>query len=157
MSLTTLLAAILVGVLAPALAACGGAGSSGPLTQAQLVAKSNAICGPLNAHITTTEDDTVPYLASHGPILYKWERAALGELEKIVPPRNFADDWATVLTGLRTLAEHTERAARMAIHSKAKTTFNFLSIEQYVGERAAATAERDGWHQCAHVTRWRNI
>lgn len=111
----------------------------------------NAICGPLNAHIVTTGAGTIRHLAAHGPMLYAWERVALSELEKLVPPSGFAGDWAT---GLRTLAEHTELGAQMAKHdSKGEKVYPFLSAEQYAGERA----ERDGWRQCAHVTLLRSV
>lgn len=161
MSLTTLLTTILIGVLVPTITGCSSS-STGPLTQAQLAAKSNAICGPLNAHLAMTEYGTAPHLALHGQTVYAWERAALSELEELVPPSTLAGDWTAVLTGLRTLADHTERAALMAKaliakHVLIEKAFPFLAADQYAGERAAAIAERDGWHECAQVTLWHNV
>jgi hypothetical protein len=78
-----------------------------PLTRAQLLAQANAICGRAKAQLSSTVVKSQQEYARALPQAAAYERAAVSELTKLVPPASVASDFQQVLAALQQFSANT--------------------------------------------------
>lgn len=149
-----------VGLIAMTLAAGGCGKATKSLTQAEMIAKADPICGRINAKISyysnlkpANSQDLVSASAivQATPQIASAERAAYADLAKLTPPASMADDWKQFLEGVKTIADDT---ARVGDYAKAKNTAPIAPIMASASttlQRLRATATRHGFDDCAKI------
>jgi hypothetical protein len=150
-------------VIAALMAGCGGsgAGHTGPLTHAQLIAKATPIC---NASIkkqseaatqlrktNASGEALLEALAKSAPGLASSQSQSVSQLRELTPPASLAHDWQSLLAGLQRLAEGT---AKIGANAKKK---DLPAVEQAVSAGNATRsqllnlASHDGFGTCGRA------
>lgn len=128
---------------------CGASQSTIHLTDAQLVARGEAICKHLNDQLFANGLRNKQELVSFTKrtALFKW--TAANELAKLNPPPRLTADWRLIVAGARASAEDTAKYGELiATHHTTAASRLFTSASR-TQQRAFAVAKRDGFVECA--------
>ncbi len=145
------LVALVLAATTLAASGCGESSKSTELTQAELIAKADAICTHLHIqfheHGIKTDQDFARYV----PLLGVHEQAATAQLRKLVPPNSMASDWKRILDGTQTAANDTTKLGQYAKEHSSQPTASLLATGQQAQQEVAAIAQRDGFKDCART------
>ncbi|MGC2373181.1 MAG: hypothetical protein WA484_04825 [Solirubrobacteraceae bacterium] len=136
-----------------ATAQTGSTANAKPITQAELTAAANAICGRIRARLAQNKFTTQQEIGRAAPGIAAYERSSLVELEKLVPPPSLAGDWAQIVAGIRTLASDAAKIGEYERANRLETPAGhaFLLTTGIHGKFAASIAKRDGIDRCAEA------
>ena len=143
------LVAATLAVTTMAIAGCGA--SAKPLTRAELVSKTNAICKTVTAKFETKSANTTQEIARIAPELASFEQTSLSELSKLVPPAELASDWKQFVAGAETLAEHLSKLGEYAEANKLTEAHKMLIASETIQQEMRAIAKRNGFTECQQV------
>jgi hypothetical protein len=159
-----------ISVVAVAVAGCGGssrsaplvrsaprgssttattAGRRAPLTRAELIARGDVICGRINAFISANPYRTPQDFPRIAPRLAAYEQAADLDLDKLVPPRSLAADWARILADARFLAVQTAKLGKAVEERGLSAVPPMISATQPIQLQMLAIAKHDGFKICS--------
>jgi hypothetical protein len=145
-----LLAALAAIALAVAVAGCG---SATPLTRAQLVNHTNALCTQLHNKMKqvgpakSTQD-----LARLARKLAGFEQQQLEAMHKLTPPASMASDWKQMVQGAEEIAEAAGTLSTDVQLKKDKAAGEALKQVGSVEQRIKPIAEKDGFTSCEQLT-----
>jgi hypothetical protein len=134
------------------LAGCGGSDgeSSAPLTQAELVAKADAVCKQSKADIDAIQDPTdIAGLATAIDAQLKIIEDAMNELKELNPPENLASDYEAWLAALDAKLEVTKEArdaAETGVTAEVEKAIEKLDIDTSEEEKLA---KKIGFKECS--------
>jgi len=123
--------------------------SGKPLTQAELIAKADAICARVNAKRSTIAISTAQQYATLVPQLASYEQAAVAELAALVPPASMANDWNLIVAGSRQLADNTTKLGEDAKAEDFSSLHTLVASNEKTQAQLTATAKRAGFKDCA--------
>jgi hypothetical protein len=152
----TRLAALALTAGALAGSGCGEAAKSsngsGPLTRAELIAKADTICLGINAKRAATKfTASLAESARLLPALVAYDRAAVTELRKLIPPPSMANGLKEITAYVQTLANVTATAnesAKANTRKLEKTQSLALEVVK-ARQRMVDAAKREGYKDCA--------
>jgi hypothetical protein len=116
------------------------------LSRAQWIAKGDAICSHLEAVLETNNSKTAGPLRVL-PQAVAYERAAVAELARLVPPATMANDWQQFLSARLQMAEDGAKLAEAPSDAITKSPLT-AAIKTIYG-RLTTIARRDGFKACA--------
>jgi hypothetical protein len=121
------------------------------LSRAGLIAKADAICTKVRAMLNKNKFKTQDQVARVATRVTAYERAAVIELRKLVPPATLASDWEQIVKGVEILASDAMSIGRYARIHQLETPAGHavLVASGRHGIREAAIARRDGFVNCA--------
>lgn len=127
--------------------------SSKSLTQAELVARANAICRRVHAERAAlpsinSKQDLRTVLSRAGA----QEQAGVVELEKLVPPSAVANDWKQIVKAGRTLAGYTTLYGQYVASGNSRAARTLFGAVLSLQKSMAAVAKRDGFVSCTEFT-----
>lgn len=146
----TRLSAVALVAAALLVAGCGGS-SPKPLTRAELTVKANTICRTMTSKLASKSATTQQQLARVAGELASFEQTALGELGKLVPPRELTNDWKEFVAGAQTLADNTAKLGEYAKSNKLKAAKALIIASETVQQQMVAIAKRDGLTDCQQI------
>ncbi len=149
------LAALVLVVTTLAASGCGdSSGSSNSLTRSELIARADAICRRVNAKLASTTISRPQDYARLLLPLAAYERAAVAEMRKLIPPASVANGWQQVLAGAQTLADATAKLGESVKGNSLQGTpsTRSASIAAAKGtQQMTAAARREGFKDCART------
>jgi hypothetical protein len=127
--------------------------TSGLLTQAEMIAKTNAICGRLATKLNSSKFQSTQEFLQLAPHLTALERSTVADLRKLTPPSSLAYGWKQAILSIQTLADNTDKAIQYL--KSARTAPNRVGalISANVKTRAPmlAAAGRAGFRECTQI------
>jgi hypothetical protein len=121
------------------------------LTRPNLIAKADAVCHRVNMKRTSNKIGSQQEIAHSATELASYERHALTELNKLVPPAFLANDWRQILANRQTIADDTLAVGRDVNSNNVTAAHTLLSEIEQVQRRMFAIARRDGFNDCAQT------
>jgi hypothetical protein len=125
--------------------------SGKPLTRAQWLAKGDAICAHLFKELKPLSIKGTEELPRVLPQAAAYERAAVAELAKLVPPASKARHWQTIL---RTTLRSAEAEAKLAEYGKLGAAITkspvataMIALQKHLGEMA----KHEGFKVCSRL------
>lgn len=122
-----------------------------PLTKTLWVSKGNAICRHLHAELETLKIKKTAELPRVLPQAAAYERDAVNEFAKLVPPRSKTNDWEQFVTGTLQWAEGSAKVAEEAKLGDAITQSPAASATLVVQRQLSLIAGRDGLVACVNL------
>lgn len=127
-------------------------GPGRPLTQTVWIARGDAVCARLNRELETITVKRARELPRVLPQEAAYERAAVAELAKLVPPAARTHDWQSYLVATLQLAEGSDRlAAEFSSLGdnvlKAPLAVALITARQHLN----AIARHDGFKDCSQA------
>jgi len=132
----------------------GVASSSSPtLSSAQLIARADAICTRSNEGIAAIapKSGSRQEIKRVVPRHVALERAAIGELERLVPPASLAEGWNSMLGYRRTLAAELDRLLLAAERGDKSSARGLTVSKRHVHTELKAVADKVGFRACGTV------
>jgi len=115
------------------------------LTQAQLIAKTNAICAHLNAKVILYQNPNVTITA---PLVVAAERVALAQLSKLTPPASMAEGLKQIIVIQQDISNNTIKLAEYAKTKNATSEGATLDAGGILQKQMFAIAAREGFTEC---------
>lgn len=123
-----------------------------PLTRAQLIAKTDAICLRVHAKLASTTARTVQQLGSTTPELSAYEEQAVADLRQLTPGGGaFADDWNEIVEGIRVLANDTAKVGAYARANDFAKAHNLIEEFTAARQRVLRVSKRAGFIGCEQI------
>lgn len=123
--------------------------SGKPLTRAQWIAKGDAICARVNAELETVSSKTIAELRRTLPQSAAYERVAVAELAKLVPPTAMVNDWQQFLTDTLQSAEDAVKLGESVGPGQDVLKSPLATTIRAVREQMTKVAKRDGFKACS--------
>lgn len=125
--------------------------SGKPLSRRSWIAKGEEICGRLNAELASIKIRVMAEIARVLPQATAYERTAIGQLAKLVPPASKAHDWQQFLTESLQFAENSARLVNYARLGDSITRSPLAVQTRELREHLIKIPKRDGFKECARV------
>lgn len=123
------------------------------LTKAELVAKADAICYGINAKRSAIRISKLQDYALLVIPFGAYERTAVVELNKLVPPPSLAAAWNEILAGARTQAQATaEISEYIKQHKSLDGTQSIAAALTRATHEMTTAAKREGFADCAQAS-----
>jgi len=121
---------------------------------AALIAKADAICKRLDAHLIAAPPGHLDLsaIARSAPHNAELERHVVASLSKLIPPVTMTHDWAQIIAYRRTLTEELLKLGRAAKAGDRAAVEALGASKKRVHEGLYALATRDGFKSCAEAT-----
>jgi hypothetical protein len=105
----------------------------------------------MTSKLASKSATTQQQLARVAGELASFEQTALGELGKLVPPRELTNDWKEFVAGAQTLADNTAKLGEYAKSNKLKAAKALIIASETVQQQMVAIAKRDGLTDCQQI------
>jgi len=119
------------------------------LTQAELIAKADAICARINTKRSSVVVSTAQQYKTLVPQLATYEQAAVAELATLVPPASMAGDWKLIVAGSQQLADNITKLGEYAKANRLGSQNALVASNEKTQEQLTAVAKRAGFKDCA--------
>lgn len=140
-----------LGVLA-ATACLAGCGATKPLTRAQLVSRTDALCVRLHAKMKAAGTASgTKQLAVLARKLASFEQQELESMRELKPPASLASDWRHLVEGVEELAE---TAGTLSTYVQLKQNEHIAEALKRIGSiehRVSTIVKRDGFKSCEQI------
>jgi hypothetical protein len=124
--------------------------STAPLTRAQLISKTDTICGQINRMVFLNPYRTQADLARLAPQISALEQRTTEEMATFVPPPSLAADWKKLLAVSRRRAQDTGKLGEYAAAGEFSQVTALLSRDAPIEGELLALARRDGFKVCSN-------
>jgi hypothetical protein len=135
----------------PAYQTASTSAPTGPLTHAEAIARTNAICARLLAKLEASVVRTSQDFLRIMPQLASYERSVAAELRRLTPPASLVHSWRQVILSIETLADNTVKGIRYAKSGNTKAGKALLLSNVKTRKPMLEAAGRAGFTQCAQV------
>jgi hypothetical protein len=125
------------------------AASTQPLTRAQLIAAADMICRRVNLKRASIKLSSLADYAHLLPELAAYERAAVAQMRKLVPPASMASSWQRLISAGQTVAGGTAAVGEHATASGLREVESQSIAAGKALERSLTLAKREGFKDCA--------
>jgi hypothetical protein len=129
----------------------GAPASATPLTQAELIAKGDAICAAANKKVDTVTVEAKGQILKAFPRAAVYERAEASELTKLTPPESMAHDWEQIVGGFNRYVVYANAAVHDSETKNVKALTALFVPAEKVHEQINAIAKRDGFKYCSGI------
>jgi hypothetical protein len=120
-----------------------------PLQRAIWIRRGDAICGRVNAKLSSTTVKTPQDLARLLPQAAAYDRAEAIELSRLVPPPSMRADWQQVVTGLQKFGEFSAKAAAYIEANNSNGSVPAIATANRIQSQLVSIAKRDGFKVCS--------
>jgi hypothetical protein len=129
-----------------------------PLTRAQLIAKSDAICARVNAEVDkiSTKVNAPPSVAQREflegfPKVARYETTETNELSKLVPAASLAQDWELIISDFHRYVQYADASAHAAEAKDINAITPLIQPAEALHAKLNAIAKRDGFKSCSGI------
>jgi hypothetical protein len=126
-----------------------GCGSAKPLSRAQLVDRTDALCTRVQKKMKTVGPaDGAQGLARVARKLASFEQQELESMRMLTPPTSLASDWKALIEGVE---EISESAATLSTDVRFKQNKHAIEALKQIGQverRVSVIVKRDGFKNC---------